>query len=81
MKSHLSIWKKKKNQEISEFKKTLSELTYRMYKLCKLLLVCTFENHYDENIWSSMSEKKRKNQQGKKGQKYDYFVHILTPLF
>jgi hypothetical protein len=33
--------------------KSSSELTYRMFKLCKLLLVCSFQNHYDENIWRS----------------------------
>ena len=37
--------------------KSSSELTYCIYKLCKLLLVCTFQNHYDENIWSCQRRK------------------------
>ena len=37
---------------ISNLKDENKVLPYRMYKLCKLLLVCTFQNHYDENIWS-----------------------------
>ena len=60
------LGKSKQNQEMSS-----SELTYRMYKLFKLLLVCTFQNHYDENIWSC--RKKIKNQQEKKCQKFDLF--------
>jgi hypothetical protein len=41
----------------SQILKSSSELTYRMYKLCKLLSVCTFQNHYDENIWSCQRRK------------------------
>ena len=37
--------------------KSSSELTYRIYKLCKLLLACTFQNHYDEIIWSCQRRK------------------------
>jgi hypothetical protein len=131
----------KKSQNL----KSSSELTYRMYKLCKFLLVCTYQNYYDENIWSCQRRKYKinkeknakntiilfitcqakyiflfsmeqrpeflsnfwvarlfilftprnqlvvptinqennepKNQQGKKCQKYDYFVHNMSPLF
>ena len=54
--------------------KSSSELTYRMYKLCKFLLVCTYQNYYDENIWSCQRRKYKINKD-LKGQKYDYFVH------
>jgi zona occludens toxin (predicted ATPase) len=63
------IWGNRNRTKKSQNLKSSSELTYRMYKLCKLLLVCTLQNHYDENIWSC--QKKIKNQQGKKCQKYD----------
>ena len=65
------IWGNRNRTKKSQNLKSSSELTYRMYKLCKLLLVCTFQNHYDENIWSC--QKKIKNQPEKKCQKYDLF--------
>ena len=67
-----TIWGNRNRTKKSQNLKSSSELTYRMYKRCKLLLVCTFQNHYDENI-SELSEKKTKNQQEKKWQKYDLF--------
>ena len=73
------LGKSKQNQEISEFK-ILVELTYRMYKLCKLLLVCTFQNHYDENIWSCQRRKEKINKK-KNAKNTTYFVHNLSPLF
>jgi hypothetical protein len=45
----------KKSQNL----KSSSELTYRMYKLCKLLLACTFQNHYDELISRHCLDKTR----------------------
>jgi hypothetical protein len=44
------IWGNRNRTKKSQNLKSSSELTYRMYKLCKLLLVCTFQNHYDENM-------------------------------
>ena len=49
------IWGNRNRTMKSRNLKSSSELTYRMYKLCKLLLVCTFQNHYDENIWSCLA--------------------------
>ena len=43
--------------------KSSSELTYRMYKLCKFLLVCTYQNYYDENIWSCQRRKYKINKE------------------
>jgi hypothetical protein len=45
------IWGNRNRTKKSQNLRSSSELTYRMYKLCKLLLVYTFQNHYDENIW------------------------------
>jgi hypothetical protein len=47
------IWENRNRTKKSQNLKSSLELTYRMYKLCKLLLVCTFQNHYDENIWTN----------------------------
>jgi hypothetical protein len=69
-----TIWGNRNRTKKSQNLKSSSELTYRMYKLCKLLLVCAFQNHYDENIWSC-----RKNMhdiislQGKKCKKFNFF--------
>ena len=51
------IWGNRNRIKKSQNLKSSSELTYRMFKLCKLLLVCTFQNHYDENIWSCQRKK------------------------
>ena len=64
------IWGNRNRTKKSQNLKSSSELSYRMYKLCKLLLVCTFQNHYDEN---KTITKKIKIQQEKKCQKYDLF--------
>ena len=37
------IWGNRNRTKKSQNLKCSSELTYRMYKLCKLLLVCTFQ--------------------------------------
>ena len=53
------IWGNRNRTKKSQNLKSSSELTYRMYKLCKLLLVCTFQNHYDENIGVVGEENKK----------------------
>ena len=75
-----SIWGNRNRTKKSQNLKFSSELTYRMYKVCKLVLVCTLQNHYDENIWE-LSEKKIKNQQEKNAKNTTYFVHNMSPLF
>jgi hypothetical protein len=53
------IWGNRNRTKKSQNLKSSSELTYRMYKLCKLLLLCTFQNHYDENIRVVREENKK----------------------
>ena len=53
------IWGNRNGTKKSQNLKSSSELTYRMYKLCKLLLLCTFQNHYDENIRVVREENKK----------------------
>jgi hypothetical protein len=51
------IWGNGNRTKKSQNLKSLSELTYRMNKLCTLLFVYTFQNHYDENNWSFQRRK------------------------
>ena len=74
------IWGNRNRTKKSQNLKSSSELTYRMYKLCKLLLVCTFQNHYDENIWSCQRRKYKINKK-KNAKNTTYFVHNLSPFF
>ena len=75
------IWGNRNRTKKSQNLKSSSELTYRMYKLCKLLLVCTFQNHYDENIGIVREENKKINKKNKNDKNTTYFVHKLSPLF
>ena len=68
------IWGNRNRTKKSQNLKSSSEITYRMCKLCKLLLVCTFQNHYDENIWSCRRRKEKINKK-KNAKNTTYFVH------
>ena len=75
------IWGNRNRTKKSQNLKSSSELTYRMYKMCKLLLVYMYISKPLRWKHLELSEKKIKNQQGKKCQKYDYFVHSMSPSF
>jgi hypothetical protein len=51
------IWGNRNRNKKSQNLQSSSELRYRMYKRCTLLLVGIFQNHYDENIWSCQRRK------------------------